>query len=104
MTLGQASHNSVRRIGPSTSAFLANGAGGGSGRSSSSTGISGTAMSGNLVCLRAHDPPKREQFGDKIMRYLILGARSDAKPHSTFADRTPARSRCRAVVDRKSVV
>jgi hypothetical protein len=36
-------------------------------------------MSGNLVCLRAHDPPKRERFGDKIMRYLILGARSDAK-------------------------
>ena len=49
ITFGQASHNSVRRIGPSTSAFLASGSGGGSGRSSSSTGISATAISGNRV-------------------------------------------------------
>src|SRR5258708_11260540 len=55
MTLGQASHSSVRRIGPSTSAFLASGFGGGSGRSSWSTGISGTAMSGNSVYLPGPD-------------------------------------------------
>src|SRR5258708_11279477 len=35
----------------------------------------------------AHDPPKCERFGDKIMRPIIFGARSDAKPDSTFADR-----------------
>ncbi len=44
-TLGQASHSSVRRIGPSTSAFLIGVSGGGSGRSSSSTGISATPIS-----------------------------------------------------------
>jgi hypothetical protein len=27
------------------------------------------------------------RFGDQIMRSLIMGARSDAKPDSTFADR-----------------
>jgi hypothetical protein len=26
-------------------------------------------------------------FGDQIMRSLIIGARSDAKPESNFADR-----------------
>jgi hypothetical protein len=29
------------------------------------------------------------RFGDQIMRSLIIGARSDAKPGSTFADRAP---------------
>ena len=43
--LGQASDSSVRRIGPSTSVFLNDGFGGGSGRSSSSTGISATPIS-----------------------------------------------------------
>jgi hypothetical protein len=39
----------------------------------------------------AHDPPKCERFGDKIMRFLNkMGARSDAKPASTFADRARA--------------
>jgi hypothetical protein len=39
----------------------------------------------------AHDPPKCERFGDKIMRPLSkMGARSDAKPASTFADRARA--------------
>ena len=45
ITFGQASHSSVRRIGPSSSAFFAGAAGGGSGRSSSSTGISATPRS-----------------------------------------------------------
>src|SRR5258708_39931918 len=45
MMLGQASDSSVARIGPSISAFLAGGFGGGSGRSSSSTGISATPIS-----------------------------------------------------------
>ena len=53
ITLGQASHSSVRRIGPSSSAFLTGGCGGGSGRSSSSTGISATAMSGISTPARA---------------------------------------------------
>ncbi len=39
---GQASHSSVRRIGPSTSTFRTGGSGGGSGRSFSSTGFSAT--------------------------------------------------------------
>jgi hypothetical protein len=42
ITFGQASHSSVRRIGPSTSAFFARA---GRGRSSSSTGISATPRS-----------------------------------------------------------
>ena len=37
--------------------------------------------------LPAHDPPKCERFGEKIMRPFIGGARSDAKPVPTFADR-----------------
>jgi hypothetical protein len=37
----------------------------------------------------AHDPPRRERFGAKIMRHLIFRARSDAKPPPTFADRAP---------------
>jgi hypothetical protein len=42
----------------------------------------------------AHDPPKCERFGDKIMRFLNkMGARSDAKSASIFADRARA---CRA--------
>ena len=45
ITFGQASHNSVRRIGPSSNAFFAGATGGGSGRSSSSTGISATPRS-----------------------------------------------------------
>src|SRR5258705_13197957 len=39
-------------------------------------------------CL-AHDPPKCWRFGDQIMRSFRFGARSDAKPVSTFADRAP---------------
>src|SRR5216110_1105074 len=35
----------------------------------------------------AHDPPKAERFGDRIMRPLIFRARSDAKPVPNFADR-----------------
>ena len=46
ITFGQASHSSVRKIGPSSSAFLTGACGGGSGRSSSSTGISATEISG----------------------------------------------------------
>ena len=46
ITFGQASHSSVRKIGPSISAFFAGAGGGGSGRSSSSTGISATPISG----------------------------------------------------------
>jgi hypothetical protein len=39
----------------------------------------------------AHDPPKCERFGDKIMRFLNKRrARSGAKPVSTFADRALA--------------
>jgi hypothetical protein len=39
----------------------------------------------------AHDPPKCERFGDKIMRFLKqMRARSGAKPASTFADRALA--------------
>ena len=50
MMLGHASHNSVRRIGPSTSAFFAGAAIGRSGCASSSvTGISATLISDNLV-------------------------------------------------------
>ena len=45
ITFGQASHSSVRRIGPSSSAFFTGASGGGSGRSSSSTGISATPIS-----------------------------------------------------------
>src|SRR5882762_7925114 len=44
-TFGHASHKSVRRIGPSTSAFRIGAAMGGSGCSSSSTGISATPIS-----------------------------------------------------------
>src|SRR5262245_48587713 len=40
IVFGQASDSSVRRIGPSTSAFRTGGSGGGSGRSASSAGIS----------------------------------------------------------------
>src|SRR5712671_1678243 len=36
---------------------------------------------------RAHDPPRRGRFGDQIGRFPIMGARSDAKPDSTLADR-----------------
>jgi hypothetical protein len=44
-----------------------------------------------LVRAVAHDPPKCERFGDKIMRFLKKKrARSDAKPASTFADRALA--------------
>src|SRR6478752_76646 len=43
--LGQASCNSVGRMRPSTSALRTGGAGGGNGRSSSSTGISATPIS-----------------------------------------------------------
>ena len=50
MIFGHASHSSVRRIGPSTSAFLAGGAIGRNGSASSSvTGISATLISDNLV-------------------------------------------------------
>ena len=50
MMFGQASHNSVRRIGPSSSAFLAGATIGRSGGVSSSvTGISATLISDNLV-------------------------------------------------------
>jgi hypothetical protein len=39
----------------------------------------------------AHDPPKCERFGDKIMRFFNkMRARSGAKPASTFADRALA--------------
>jgi hypothetical protein len=39
----------------------------------------------------AHDPPKCERFGDKIMRFSKkMRARSGAKPASTFADRALA--------------
>jgi hypothetical protein len=37
---------------------------------------------------RAHDPPKRGRFGDQITR-SPMGARSDAKPDFTLADRAP---------------
>ena len=59
MTLGQASHSSVRRIGPSTSAFFAGAGGGGSGRSSSSTGISATPISDISAPAREGQPPDR---------------------------------------------
>jgi hypothetical protein len=43
-----------------------------------------------LTIAQAHDPPKCERFGAKIMRSTFeLGARSDAKPVPTFADRAP---------------
>jgi hypothetical protein len=48
-TFGHASHSSVRRIGPSTSAFLAGVAMGRSGSASSVTGISATPISDKLV-------------------------------------------------------
>src|SRR6266566_1001642 len=82
-TFGQASHKSVRRIGPSTSAFLTGGSGGGSGRSSSSTGISATPISDISLpraSLPAHEPPKHalgldprcERFGDKFVRHFNI--------------------------------
>ena len=45
----------------------------------------------SVLVRAAHDPPKCERFGDKIMRFLNeMRARSDAKPASTFADRALA--------------
>src|SRR5207302_10284890 len=41
----------------------------------------------------AHDPPKAERFGDRIMRPLIFRARSDAKPVPNFADRALSANR-----------
>src|SRR5436309_11318316 len=55
ITFGQASHNSMRKIGPSSSAFFAGGSGGGSGRSSSSTGISATPISDISAPARGQD-------------------------------------------------
>jgi hypothetical protein len=45
----------------------------------------------SVLMRAAHDPPKCERFGDKIMRFLNKRrARSGAKPVSTFADRALA--------------
>jgi hypothetical protein len=45
----------------------------------------------SVLVRAAHDPPKCERFGDKIMRFLNKRrARSGAKPVSTFADRALA--------------
>jgi hypothetical protein len=38
---------------------------------------------------KAHDPPKCERFGDKIMRPLIYWGATGHKPVSTFAGRAP---------------
>src|SRR5882757_8475657 len=47
-----------------------------------------TPMKMLYPCL-AHDPSKCWRFGDQILRSPEFGARSDAKPISTFADRAP---------------
>ena len=45
----------------------------------------------SVLVRAAHDPPKCERFGDKIMRFFNeMRARLDAKPASTFADRALA--------------
>jgi hypothetical protein len=55
----------------------------------------------SVLVRAAHDPPKCERFGDKIMRFFSLkGARSGAKPASTFADRARACARSWKDLDR----
>jgi hypothetical protein len=55
----------------------------------------------SVLVRAAHDPPKCERFGDKIMRFLNkMRARSDAKPASTFADRALALRRSSGVLGR----
>jgi hypothetical protein len=45
----------------------------------------------SVLARAAHDPPKCERFGDKIMRFSQKrSARPDAKPASTFAGRASA--------------
>jgi hypothetical protein len=65
ITFGQASHSSVRRIGPSSSAFFTGTAGGGSGRSSSSTGVSATPISD--IAAPARDQPKRDHAANQCV-------------------------------------
>ena len=48
----------------------------------------GNPMKMLYPCL-AHDPLKCRRFSNQIMRSFKFGARSDAKPGSTFADRAP---------------
>jgi hypothetical protein len=45
-------------------------------------------MKVSYLCL-AHDPLKCRRFSNQIMRSFKLGALTDAKPCSTFADRAP---------------
>src|SRR5258708_7139297 len=48
----------------------------------------------SVLVRAAHDPPKCERFGDKIMRFFNkMRARSNAKSASTFADRALASRR-----------
>src|SRR5882757_2015556 len=75
ITFGQASHTSVRRIGPSSSAFLTGSSGGGSGRSSSSTGISATPISDISAPARAVS----------MLRRGVLLARSTPIPRAQSA-------------------
>jgi hypothetical protein len=45
----------------------------------------------SVLVRAAHDPPKCERFGDKIMRFSQKNEpATDAKPASTFAGRAPA--------------
>ena len=88
MTFGQASHSSVRRIGPSSSAFFTGGGGGGSGRSSSSTGISATPISD--ISAPARDGKFRRA------PFNILGA--DPAAHARFLARQGPIPRARSAM------
>src|ERR1700753_909114 len=105
ITFGQDSHNSVRRIGPSSNAFLAGAEIGGSGCSSSSTGISATArsdMSSPWPAVRRH------KSGDATVRrcndlfWSAVGCRAAMLP-STARPAAPCVLRMGRLHDRPPV-